>query len=660
MEEGGPTGGLRFFTVTSLLFVSVLTQVFSSDVNEIVTTTIEATDEEENNIIGLNNVEEWPVIRVEFPNRPFPNSLLKGIFEGDNSAGDYIAQISGGSSSLNITILEETWSSPFPDSYWGTDSFEKRDVGSGSGGAQELASETINSILIGKDLSLWDLDNNLVIDRLLIIHSGQPQEQGGPSSAIWSHFSPFQDRIVIGKYTIEHYTMASIYGGLGVVMHEMMHQMGAVDLYDVHSDSPTKNWHGLGDWDIMASGNWIDDGDMPSLPSSSTLNLIGAVEPMILSGLYDMNYTIMPVSIGGSPLMIEIADGEYVWISLRADLGFDRGLPGHGVLVEHQDSSFGDLDSNLVNTDPSRPWTKIIEADGNNGLIRGIDYGSNGDVFTEGNRFGNTAIQIWDNRGRLVPWTISITSINNDSAEIFFDYAGDTELTVYTPRNPIVLLRDELEYVDVFYDSQEPCDLFVEFQDHVIEIQESNSTYFRIIILNGSKELHNSGTLSGRIGCDGDLGFMTHISLDWVIINHRLSSNQLDATVPWDSDSVASLYPESEGSGPRIYSISVDGPAGRVSNPITSGEYFPGDPILLQINPDGLLEPRMIARGELVIVDSDNIEQRIPIVLTSEGELPFGILNWVAIPANAISLILILISISIANPSGFFSNPKKD
>ena len=68
-------------------------------------------------------------------------------------------------------------------------------------------------------------------------------------------------------------------GGIGVVVHEMLHQMGAVDLYDVHSDTPSRSWHGLGDWDVMSSGNWIDDGNTPSLPSSTTLDLIGAIDP---------------------------------------------------------------------------------------------------------------------------------------------------------------------------------------------------------------------------------------------------------------------------------------------------------------------------------------------------------------------------------------------
>ena len=56
----------------------------------------------------------------------------------------------------------------------------------------------------------------------------------------------------------------------------------------------------------------------------------------------------------------------------------------------------------------------------------------------------------------------------------------------------------------------------------------------------------------------------------------------------------------------------------------------------------------MIAKGELVILDSDNIEQRVPFQINAEGDLPFGPLNWLAIPSNAISTVLALLALSIA------------
>ena len=646
----GKLGSLRFFRIVAVSFLivsSVLVNIFSESVNESITSTVsESQNQNDYEMAGLSNEEKWPVLRISFPGKEFPNSLLGEIFDGDLSAQRYISEMSGGESQLIPTIVEGVWESPYDDSYWGADSDLERDSGSGSGGVRELATQAIVSLLQGQNLSEWDLNGDYVIDRILILHSGQPQEEGGPSSTIWSHFSTFQDPFQIGDYRFEHYTMASVHGGLGVTIHEMLHQMGAVDLYDVHSDSPTKSWFGLGDWDIMASGNWIGDGDMPSLPSSSTLELVGAMNPIATDIHLDGNYTLQPIPQGGAPLKIGIAPGEFIWVTLRSNIGFDRGLPGHGLLVEQQDLAFGDFESNLVNTDPTKPWVKIVEADGDDALLRARDYGSSGDTFTEGDRFGHTGNQIWDNRGRLVPWTITVTSHTDESATIEYDFVGDADSTITFPRDPVILLPDEAAHAEVLVDPD--CELVTDLSNQAQVRSQSDNVYI-VEILNLSQTSSEEGTITGTIGCLDRP--MTHVSLNWRMVKHRLQTETLEATVAWNEPSTVELYPDAVGDGPRVYTISVDGPAGRVSDSITAGTYYPGDPIVLAIEPVGLLEPRMIARGELVIVDSDNIEQRIPIVLNSEGELPFGPLNWLAIPSNAISTVFALLAFSIATGS---------
>ena len=646
----GKLGSLRFFRIVAVSFLivsSVLVNIFSDSVNESITSTVsESQNQNDYEMAGLSNEEKWPVLRISFPGKEFPNSLLGEIFDGDLSAQRYISEMSGGESQLIPTIVEGVWESPYDDSHWGADSDLERDSGSGSGGVRELATQAIVSLLQGQDLSVWDLNGDYVIDRILILHSGQPQEEGGPSSTIWSHFSTFQDPFQIGDYRFEHYTMASVHGGLGVTIHEMLHQMGAVDLYDVHSESPTKSWFGLGDWDIMASGNWIGDGDMPSLPSSSTLELIGAMDPIASDIHLDGNFTLQPISQGGAPLKIGIAPGEFIWVTLRSNIGFDRGLPGHGILVEQQDLAFGDFESNLVNTDPTKPWVKIVEADGDDALLRARDYGSSGDTFTAGDRFGHTGNQIWDNRGRLVPWTITVTSHTDESATIEYDFVGDADSTITFPRDPVILLPDEAAHAEVLVDLD--CELVTELSNQA-EVRSQSDNVYIVEILNLSQTSSEEGTITGTIGCLDRP--MTHVSLNWRMVKHRLQTETLEATVAWNEPSTVELYPDAVGDGPRVYTISVDGPAGRVSDSITTGTYYPGDPIVLAIEPVGLLEPRMIARGELVIVDSDNIEQRIPIVLNSEGELPFGPLNWLAIPSNAISTVFALLAFSIATGS---------
>ena len=645
MSKIAPGTIFRLLSVSMLLIASSFVYVNSESINDAISSSVETRDGNESSLVGLANEEFWPVLRVSFPAKPFPNSLLGGLFEGNYSAEQYISEMSGGDSKLKTTIVGETWASPYLESHWGTDSVSERDTGSDSGGVRELAREAIISTFQNQDISQWDLDGDFIVDRLLILHSGQAQEEGGPSTSIWSHFSAFYEPVVVGEYTFEHYTMASVHGGLGVLVHEMLHQMGAVDLYDVHSDAPTRNWHGLGDWDIMASGNWIEDGSRPTLPSSSTLDLIGAIDPIQPSLTSDGNFSLEPLSDGGNPLKIEIAPLEYVWITLRSNTGFDMGLPGHGILVEQQDLNFGDVSSNLVNTDPIKPWVKIVEADGDDALLRARDYGSAGDVFDVGDRFGHTGQKIWDNHGRLVQWTATVIDISDSFATIEFDFIGDANSTLTVPRNPIVVLSDEPIVVDIY--SIDECKVVVDISstgDVVIPPHDGNSTRINLIEITNSSS--NKGTIDGNIGCK-DRPKNT-VSIDWIVVNHRLSTDNIVATVPWDSDSTIALYPESLGSGPRTYSITIEGAAGRIAEPLTNGLFYPGDPIELRIAPDGLLEPRMIAKGELVILDSDNIEQRIPFQLTAEGDLPFGPLNWLAIPSNAISTVLILMAFSVA------------
>ena len=264
MDKLGPRQVIRIVVVSMLIFSSALVSINSDLVDDKIASTIaDDQDQQEYDLVGLSSEEKWPVIRISFPGKDFPNSLLGDIFDGDLSAQGYISEMSGNKSQLIPTIIDEVWESPYDDSHWGADSDFERDTGSGSGGARELATQAIVALFRGRDMSPWDLNGDYVIDRLLILHSGQPQEEGGPSSTIWSHFSGFHEPVIVGDYRFEHYTMASVHGGLGVTVHEMLHQMGAVDLYDVHSESPTKSWHGLGDWDIMASGNWLGDGGKP-------------------------------------------------------------------------------------------------------------------------------------------------------------------------------------------------------------------------------------------------------------------------------------------------------------------------------------------------------------------------------------------------------------
>ena len=122
----GKLGSLQFLRIVAavaLLVSSGLVIIFSDSVNDAVTSTVRDTQEQNDyEFVGLSDEERWPVLRVSFPGKAFPNSLLGGIFDGDLSAQQYISEISGGNSQLIPTIIDGVWESPYDDSHWGTDS----------------------------------------------------------------------------------------------------------------------------------------------------------------------------------------------------------------------------------------------------------------------------------------------------------------------------------------------------------------------------------------------------------------------------------------------------------------------------------------------------------------------------------------------------------
>jgi hypothetical protein len=88
----------------------------SSKVNEAIASTVRDQEHVDNEMVGLSMEEKWPVLRISFPGKPFPNSLLGDLFDGDLSAQQYISEMSGGRSQLDPTIVEGVWESHYEES----------------------------------------------------------------------------------------------------------------------------------------------------------------------------------------------------------------------------------------------------------------------------------------------------------------------------------------------------------------------------------------------------------------------------------------------------------------------------------------------------------------------------------------------------------------
>ena len=642
---------LRVVVATLLLVSALFVHMNGELVDEWATKQAVREESEPLALLGIQSSEEWLVLQVEFPGSNFNENKARNLLSGEDSAQDYITQLSAGESSLTATLFGEVWQSPHGVKRWGEDIGGNRDAGEDGYGAETLLREVAGDLLEGEDLSRWDLDNDGTVDRILILHSAQPQEKGGGANSFWSHFTAMQDSLKIGEWTIEHFTIASVDSGLGTVVHEMLHQMGALDLYDVHSELPTSSWNGIGDWGLMASGNWNQNGNTPSMPSASTMEIIGADRSTTVEAGVDSTHSISGITDGGSSLEIAIGPNEWIRFTLRSDSGFDAALPGHGVLVEQQDRNNGNEEDNLVNIDPDTAWLRIIEADGDAALERGRDSGAAGDVFTEGGQLGASGMEIRDSRGRLVPWVASIDTLTAEQATISFDFPEqESSVDILPPRGPLEILGAEPIIAQISAD--QACNLLVDVHSsatsaeggpRVVEITEGESSF---TLLPASEVSASAGYLRGTVGCEGE--YQWDIDLDWYSIGHRLKDERLTEIIAWDEDSRISLPTSCSGSGSRTYTIAVEGALTRIATVHSQGEFEACPIIILDIEPAGLLTPGMVAEGELVFVDTFGLEQRIPVTLTAQssfnGDSP---LSWLMQPSNAIMIIMMLLAISV-------------
>ena len=637
-----------------VVFFGLIANLYSDVIDDWLSNTIQTqSPSNEEILVGIQENENWLIIPVSFQGDNFDLDKAQSILESEGPASSYIGQISAEQSILNATILDEVWISNYNINFWGEDSESGRDSGSEGAGVDNLVENAVKDMLSGRDLSPWDFDNNGIVDRLLILHSANPQEISGGSSSIWSHMSGLDNPVKIGKWSINHYTIASTKSGVGTIVHEMLHQMGAFDLYDVHSSLPTSNWNGIGVWGIMASGNWNGNGNTPALPSSSTLELIGIERGILVDPNYGGNFTLSPISDGGNYLNLIIGPGENIKITNRGNYGFDTSLPGHGILVEHQDTNNGDTGSNLVNTDSKNAWLKIIEADGDDALIRNKDSGSGGDVFTDGDIFGNTdtsnGMIIYDNRGRLVSWSASVEYLGNDDYLISITPIINTDkINIITPRQPVELLNQESLFVEV--DNSEVCDFKIQIQTHngnVINqtVEKLPIGVISVPVMKIDETYPLSGNIIGTMGCDSNF---RQIDLRWHNVGHRIISDSFFLMIDHDKENTYSILPEYDGDSSRFYNIEIQGAASRIATLEQSQNIIPGDEIEVSVNPDGLLLPGMIARGELVLVDNFGIELRIPVTFEAKSTLNSNVIfSWLAEPGNGLFMISILLAISI-------------
>ncbi|MGC9110774.1 MAG: M6 family metalloprotease domain-containing protein [candidate division WOR-3 bacterium] len=303
---------------------------------------------------------------------------------GTGSMRDYYQEISYGSLVIGGEVAG--WvrlSNPY--SYYLGDSFGI--YGNFPHNSQGLIRDLVQAIDASVDFSRYDWDGDGLVDGLLVVHAGPGAEETGQPDNIWSHKwqlsdgvfgspGPVQtgDGVSVDEYSIqpERFSDGNLIS-IGVFCHEFGHLLGLPDLYDTDYSSS-----GLGMFCLMAAGGWARAdgnepyGSSPTHPCAWCKYLLGWVVPESVEvGSRDSIAPAMLVAMATAPVCYRLLDnpggvdwsvgnpgsGEYFLVENRQRFGFDRGLPGSGLLITHID----EFQQN--NDDESHPLVGILRAD---------------------------------------------------------------------------------------------------------------------------------------------------------------------------------------------------------------------------------------------------------------------------------------------------------
>ena len=656
---------LRVIVAVLLLLTSIGTFLEPEIVENVLTNNHNThSHEDSSDLLGIQQNENWLVIIIEFDGIPIGDGKdsvhAENILMGVDGADDYIKELTASNSNLQIVISDSIYTAPSSPSAWGTDHNGNRDVAADGSRPSDLASAAIRSLPVDMDLNQFDLNDDGILDRLLMLHTGRPQETSGRTSDIWSHFQHLPEPILIGDTTISHYTMASFQSGLGTIIHEMIHQMGGLDLYDVHDDYNSEEWNGVGDFDIMSSGNWNGNGRTPSLPMSVTMDLIGLDRTVDASSFPSSNVNLTPMSAGGNSLVFQISPTETVYFEYRGNIGFDRELPGHGLLVSIRDQYQKDMTGNEVNIDPSSPFLRILEADSNSDLVTGTDSGSQSDLFGVGDVIGSSGYLIYDAYGRLVNWNVTVIEVNPNSIELSIGYVSEQKSDVLPERSTVELLSNES--IELLFDIDGNCIPWIS----LISTDNRNPRLNVTSEVSGSNVsvamdwvqdsiVGSSGTLSGTIGCGGEI--YRSVIIKWAIVPHTLVNSYFETNILHDVSTQISIPVQLIGDGERIYSVSIEGALDRIAEVDSTVIISKSNMINVTLTPNGLLTPNMFAEGTIVLYSEEGTRSNIDVILYTEN-LRNGPLGEFIEPATLVSILIMLLSFTIL-PSFTFNRKYK-
>ncbi len=308
--------------------------------------------------INPNGTKQALVILMEFPDRKmsytkedFYKQFNEKNYNGTGSVRDFFLENSYGQLSMHFTVVGP-YKARHDMAYYGGNLSD--------GKTSRLIAEAVHSANGDVDYSIFDNDKDGKVDFIHVIYAGYSQSYiGSDPNTIWPHqgtmswiwsFFHRLDGKRITQYSCSSElrgTIGSNIEGIGTACHELGHILGAPDFYDRNDSTDGKFW-GTGNWDLMASGGHNGRGKFPAHFNPFVKTQMFGWAP--LKELPDAgNVVLNPASkYAGKWSFYKLptqTPDEYFILENRQQQGFDKGLPGHGLMIYHVHSKMKNVKS---------------------------------------------------------------------------------------------------------------------------------------------------------------------------------------------------------------------------------------------------------------------------------------------------------------------------
>ncbi len=297
------------------------------------------------------------------------------------------------------------------------------------------------------DFSRYDLDNDGYVDNIYVFYAGGGEASGGGANTVWPHsfnltyagYNVRYNGVILDRYACSNEWENGRPDGIGTFVHEFSHVMGLPDLYCTdYSESATLT---PGAWSVLDSGPYNNDGRTPPSYSIYERNAMGWLKPVVIDG--PMSAVLEPIDKSNAGYIVQTGNpNEFFLIENRQQQGWDKYIPGHGMLVWHIDFNQNIWNQNIVNNNPKHLYVDIEEAGGtaNNKsqtIMAAYPFPGTRNVtsFTDDTK---PSMKTWAGKSLGVP----IANIMESDGVISFDACGGAPRIATPVFNPAVVGDD--------------------------------------------------------------------------------------------------------------------------------------------------------------------------------------------------------------------------